>query len=945
MNSLILAVLGLGMMNVAHRGLWKEANLPQNTVEAIRAAYEAGAQVVETDFIETESGEIICLHDRKALESMSSLVKDPKTITPEDRQKIDLGEKMKLARPYRIPLLEDVLAVVPKKGGVLQAEIKGYGPTYAKRFDELAKRAKLTEKNFIISSFNFEALKDFHAKYPAYKTLWLGAGVGKEGYDVEKTIARAKDGGFDIVCPGCPTARAAGFTRADADRIRAAGFDFRVYGVNGLEELRYAASLGATGFTCNTFLAAYGWARQVEGVKLLPDFGELIPDDLKGCLSASVKTVGVVIPASVPSHRDYLRCKAWFEYASYRVKEASRLSVRKVAPVEDRVADFEEMWMDPEVDLVFCARGGTGAQDLIDKIDWAKLRARNQRVLGFSNITWLLNTMLREKAGHPISGPSLTQFRYLARSSLDWLAPALAAQPLPAVQLRALRPGAFSGLPCGGHFGILSGMADRGCLPDSTGRVVFLECSARYPKTAEKCLDKLCKAGFFANCAGVVFGDITPGDKKNKALKGAARAEGLAEVERIKREFADKVTCPVYDQYPYGHVPKSFAIDFHREVSVSSEGQLQFEGERVKGCKGERVNEDDVAALSELLAIPSVSMDKDANDRATEWMRNYLESRGVWCAVERFSEDGRKILYAATKEGLKKPDYTIVTHLDVVGAPASQFVPRIENGRLYARGACDTKANAFCAAKALVALNGRASVGCVFASDEEVGGRTTKEMVALGYGEPGRMVVTLDSSSLHPDIAYACKGNGYYRVTAVGKSGHSSRPDDCDNPIYKLAEAALKIRDRFPFQKPGEWGDVASVTIVGGGDSANRIPETAEMTVNVRFVEPDGLERHLRTIAEITGLKTEFIRGTPPGIGPGDAPDLLKFRDALKAAYPERSCNLVRAVAANDSRYFTQFGKPLPKTGMNCDGGHSDNEWCEIADLSHFTQFLIDYLR
>lgn len=298
--------------------------------------------------------------------------------------------------------------------------------------------------------------------------------------------------------------------------------------------------------------------------------------DLKGCLSSSVKTVGVIIPASLPARKTYMVCKARLEEAGYRVKEASRLSLGKVAPIEDRVADFEEMWMDPEVDLVICARGGTGAQDLIDKIDWKKLRTRNQRVLGFSNITWLLNAMLNEKAGHPISGPTLTQFRYVAQPTLAWLAPALAGKPLPDVELRALRPGAFSGLPCGGHIGMLAGMAERKCLPDATGRVVFLECSCRYPKVAEGYLETLCKAGFFTSAAGVVFGDITPGDESNKKLTGAALKQGLAEVGRIKRRFAERVTCPVYDRYPYGHVAKNFAIDFQRKVEVSAEGRLQF---------------------------------------------------------------------------------------------------------------------------------------------------------------------------------------------------------------------------------------------------------------------------------------------------------------------------------------------------------------------------------
>jgi len=566
----------LDMMNVAHRGLWKEAGVPQNTVEAIRAAYDAGARVVETDFTETDSGEIICLHDIKALATMSSIVKEPKAITPADRAVINLGEKDGLPRPYRIPLLADVLAVVPRDC-VLQAEIKGYGAAYAKKFDDAVRAAGLSETNVVVSSFHFDALKDFHAKYPAYRTLWLGCGIGKAPVDVEQVIAKAREGGFAVVCPGCADAKKAGVTAADTARIRAAGFDFRVYGVNTPEALAYAAGIGASGFTCNYHLAAYGWARKVKGVRLLPDRGALIPDDFKGCLSKTVRTVGIVMPASIASRKDYLHCKAMLAYAGYRMKEAPRLNFKTVAPVADRVADFEQMWLDPEVDLVLCARGGKGCEDLVDRIDWAKLRSRNdQRVLGFSNVTWLLNAMVREGVGHPISGPTLTQFRYLTKPSLAWLASALGGGDLKPQKLRPLRSGAVSGLPCGGHITILDGMRTRKRLPETKGRVVFLECSAREPGVVRNCLDALLSSGWFEGCSGVVFGDITAGDAKRRRLKGAAKKAGDAEIDRIKRDFAAKAAVPVFDGYRYGHVPQNFAIDFRRTVGVTAEGILTF---------------------------------------------------------------------------------------------------------------------------------------------------------------------------------------------------------------------------------------------------------------------------------------------------------------------------------------------------------------------------------
>ena len=38
---------------------------------------------------------------------------------------------------------------------------------------------------------------------------------------------------------------------------------------------------------------------------------------------------------------------------------------------------------------------------------------------------------------------------------------------------------------------------------------------------------------------------------------------------------AAKMTCPVFEGYPYGHVPKSFAIDFLREKTITADGVLK----------------------------------------------------------------------------------------------------------------------------------------------------------------------------------------------------------------------------------------------------------------------------------------------------------------------------------------------------------------------------------
>ena len=298
--------------------------------------------------------------------------------------------------------------------------------------------------------------------------------------------------------------------------------------------------------------------------------------DFSGSLPDCIKTIALVMPASIQGKARFDEGKAALEAAGYKVKVMPRINFKTVAPVEDRVADFEQAWMDPEVDLVLCARGGRGSEELLDKMNWEKLRTRKQRVLGFSNITMLLNAMLKENAGHPYSGPTLSQFLYASPSTFKWMSKAIAGnEPMPDVKLIALRPGACNGLACGGHIMLVLRGVQMGWAADTTGRIVFLETSRMYPPDIRAALDELVKRGYFKNCVGVVFGDMAVSGPKRKRISGKAYEAAIAEMAQIRKDFAAKVVCPVYEGYRYGHVSTSYTIDFLRRKTITADGILK----------------------------------------------------------------------------------------------------------------------------------------------------------------------------------------------------------------------------------------------------------------------------------------------------------------------------------------------------------------------------------
>ncbi len=317
-------------------------------------------------------------------------------------------------------------------------------------------------------------------------------------------------------------------------------------------------NLKLIGLACAAALCLTAASEEKKAAKSWPSVDGVFPKN--------VKTVGIVMPSSVLERRKLDKGVKMLEAAGYKVKLGDFVRVKEQAAVEDRVKDFEKMWLDPEVDILFMARGGSGAIDVIAKVDWAKLRAREMRVIGFSDITLILNTMLSQKAGHPYSGPMLSSFSHWDDDSIKWFRAMLDGAPLKPVKVKVLKAGAAKGLPMGGHLERIHRLVTTTKLaPSAAGRVVFIECTARYPiADVTRWMEELRDNGYLKDAAAVVFADFRHKGEDRKIL------------DAFLPTYAQTLKCPVFADYPYGHCSKSYLIDFFREVSISADGVVSW---------------------------------------------------------------------------------------------------------------------------------------------------------------------------------------------------------------------------------------------------------------------------------------------------------------------------------------------------------------------------------
>lgn len=218
-----------GLMCIAHRGgpLMNNQPLPENSLEAITRALDAGVDAVEIDIYQVE-GELLVTHDRR----LGRVVSGRGIIT---EQSLAYLRQQRLENGEALPTLRDVLRLVADRA-LLNIEIKGANcvPALKQQLEAYIGEHQGNVDQYVISSFDHQQLYESLQALPQVKRGVLIEGIPL-GYArcCEPLKAYAFNTHLSFVS-------AALF--ADA---RARGLKNWVYTVNHEEDWRWLLGLGA----------------------------------------------------------------------------------------------------------------------------------------------------------------------------------------------------------------------------------------------------------------------------------------------------------------------------------------------------------------------------------------------------------------------------------------------------------------------------------------------------------------------------------------------------------------------------------------------------------------------------------------------------------------------------------------------------------------------------
>jgi muramoyltetrapeptide carboxypeptidase len=229
-------------------------------------------------------------------------------------------------------------------------------------------------------------------------------------------------------------------------------------------------------------------------------------------------TVGIVAPASNVKRGDLEAGCEGLRRAGYRPIYSDSIFDQDLyfaGSVERRAHELEEMFVRDEVRAIICARGGYGANYLLEALDWEKIKAHPKIFVGYSDVTTLL-THFADAAGLvSFHGPMVAK-DWLHEDGVDmasWQA-ALAATKAWEPELGAgsgvtgLVDGAAEGILYGGCLSILVASIGTPYEIKTEGTILFLEDLAAKPFQIDRMLMQLKLGGKLDGVRGIVFGEM-----------------------------------------------------------------------------------------------------------------------------------------------------------------------------------------------------------------------------------------------------------------------------------------------------------------------------------------------------------------------------------------------------------------------------------------------------
>ncbi len=250
-----------------------------------------------------------------------------------------------------------------------------------------------------------------------------------------------------------------------------------------------------------------------------------------------------------------------------------------------RAGHLHTLWQNEQVKAIWAIRGGFGCLRMLDHIDWELLRQQPKWLIGFSDVTLLLQGLLNRANLVGVHGPVVTSFAGSDEQDVQILFALLTGTSLPDClplsKLEILRNGTGKGRLIGGNLTTLAHSLGTPWDFPWNGCILVLEDTNEPMYRLDRMLTQLALAGKLQGLAGLILGDFDLGGSNSTADWRLREQVWQRVLELAGSDY------PIWANAPIGHGRRNLALPLGVEkIMESSSGILILRAESVARMSG-----------------------------------------------------------------------------------------------------------------------------------------------------------------------------------------------------------------------------------------------------------------------------------------------------------------------------------------------------------------------
>jgi muramoyltetrapeptide carboxypeptidase len=220
---------------------------------------------------------------------------------------------------------------------------------------------------------------------------------------------------------------------------------------------------------------------------------------------------------------------------------------------EQRARDINSAIGDPDIQAIWCVRGGYGAMRILDALDYQAMERAPKTLIGYSDVTALHAAFGKRSNLVTFHGPTARQA--IPPFAFESLRNAVAKGVEPCgemSQAKTIRGGKAKGRLVGGNLALLTALAGTPYAPDYAGAILVIEDVNEAHYRIDRMMMTLHLSGALSGLAGLVFGRFTDiptefGDEEWS-------------LDRVLGDAAARAGVPCVSNAPFGHIDEQWTL-------------------------------------------------------------------------------------------------------------------------------------------------------------------------------------------------------------------------------------------------------------------------------------------------------------------------------------------------------------------------------------------------